>query len=349
MKTSICFLSGAIASTMGILAATACEIQQANLVTIQSLTSGDRACYVEVLDDKGETKTEFATFDICEQDLVGKQVHLHYEFGEIVAEECNGDIECGLSETVMLITEVKLAKVSAAMDDNEGDETARTEKEQNFIDSTINSKSPLPILNSNELTLLATNLEDAKNQWFGLAGFLKVEQPPIFTEELQAYRKGWMAKNPAIAPFLGFWHNEESEGYRYSLNVFPAVEPGQVCILEYQPERSLLLTDEATGKTVKDLISAEILSLSVGQVQSGQLQSSEISTAITAIAREEYTLSETYDVELTSVLDNEGEMRVLAAAAPPALPEEFPQELAEVFTKTLAEQGCTETLPTENE
>lgn len=108
MRISIFCLSGAIASTIGVLTATACEIQLSNVVTIQGLTSGDRACYVEVLDHQGETTTQFATFEICEQDLIGKQVHLHYEPGEIVAEECNGDIECGFSETVMLITEAKL-------------------------------------------------------------------------------------------------------------------------------------------------------------------------------------------------------------------------------------------------
>lgn len=116
MRVSVFCLSGAIASTVGILAAAACEIQLSNTVTIQSLTVGDRACYVEALDHQGETTTQFATFDICGQDLVGKQVHLHYQPGEIVAEECNGNIECGLSEAVMFITEAKLLKVSSETD-----------------------------------------------------------------------------------------------------------------------------------------------------------------------------------------------------------------------------------------
>lgn len=116
MRISIFCLSGAIASTIGVLTAAACEIQLSNIVTIQGLTLGDRACYVDILNNQGETTMQFATFEICEQDLVGKQVHLHYEPGEIMAEECNGDIECGLSETVMLITEAKLAEVSSETD-----------------------------------------------------------------------------------------------------------------------------------------------------------------------------------------------------------------------------------------
>jgi hypothetical protein len=348
MRISIFCLSGTIASTIGVLTATACEIQLSNTVTIQGLTSGDRACYVDVLDNKGETTTQFATFEICEQDLVGKQVHLHYESGEILAEECNGDIECGLSETVMLITEAKLFEVSSEITEDENAEALSTETEQISPDLAISSEPLLPTLTADELTLLTTNSENAKNQWFALAGFMKVEQPPHFTEELQSYRQAWMATNPAIAPFLGFWHNEESEGYRYSLNIFPAAAPGQVCIFEYQPERSILLTDTVTGETVKDVISAEILSLSVGQVQSGQLQSSQISTATKAIARDEYMLSEAYDVESMGMMDDEGNMHVVAAAAPPTLPSEFPQELSAIFMETLAEQGCTDGLPEDN-
>lgn len=338
-------LSGSIVSIVGIIAVAACEIKGSDVVTIQALTAGDRACYVDILDEQGKTSTQFATFEICDRDLVGKKVQLHYESGEIVAEECNGDIDCGLSEIVMLITQVRLVDASSETNEQENGEAIPPETEQISRDLTISSAPLLPTLTTDELTQIATNSEDVKSQWFGRAGFLKVEQPPRFTEALQTYRQAWMAKNPEIAPFLGFWHGEDYQGDRYSLTIFPAAAPGQVCVLEFQPELSMLLTDEETGETVKDLIRAEILSLSVGRVQSGQLQSSQISTATKAIALDEYMLSEAYDVESMGIMDDEGNMHVVAAAAPPTLPEEFPQELSAVFAETLAEQGCTDGLP----
>gem|GEM_PF-1219846 len=73
--------------------------------TIQRLTAGDRACYVEVVDDAGQISTQYASFEICEQDLVGKRVNLTYEVGNILAASCQGNMDCGLSETVMLITQ----------------------------------------------------------------------------------------------------------------------------------------------------------------------------------------------------------------------------------------------------
>ena len=59
-------------------------------------------------------------------------------------------------------------------------------------------------------------------------------------------------------------------------------------------------------------------------------------------------LSEAYDVESMWVMDNEGNLHVVAAAAPPALQEEFPQELSATFMETLAEQGCTDGFPEDN-
>ncbi|WP_190553155.1 hypothetical protein [Trichocoleus sp. FACHB-591] len=87
---------------------------QPPIATIQRLTAGDRACYVELKDDSGKTSTEFAEFNICEQQLVGKRVRLTYESGNILAEACQGNLDCGKSETVMLISRADvLAPVNA--------------------------------------------------------------------------------------------------------------------------------------------------------------------------------------------------------------------------------------------
>ncbi len=89
------------------LGSTATASQPA-IATIQRLTAGDRACYVELTDDSGQTSTEYANFEICEQPLVGKRVRLTYESGNILAEACQGNPDCGQSETVMLITRAEV-------------------------------------------------------------------------------------------------------------------------------------------------------------------------------------------------------------------------------------------------
>jgi len=79
-----------------------------SVATILSLTGGDRACYVELLDTQGETTTELADFSICEQsELINQKVELVYEEANVLAAECQGDVDCGLSDRVMLITSVK--------------------------------------------------------------------------------------------------------------------------------------------------------------------------------------------------------------------------------------------------
>ncbi|HEY9628700.1 MAG TPA: hypothetical protein V6C84_15480 [Coleofasciculaceae cyanobacterium] len=87
---------------------------QPPIATIQSLTAGDRACYVELTDDSGQTSTELARFEICEQQLVGKRVSLTYESDKIQAEACQGNPDCEQSETVTLISRAEvLASVNA--------------------------------------------------------------------------------------------------------------------------------------------------------------------------------------------------------------------------------------------
>lgn len=82
--------------------------QQPTTGTIRSLSAGDRACYVEVVNDQGERFTEFANFEICEQNLVGQRVQLTYESGNIQAVSCQGNPDCADSETVMLITQAQV-------------------------------------------------------------------------------------------------------------------------------------------------------------------------------------------------------------------------------------------------
>jgi hypothetical protein len=85
------------------------KTQQLAVGTIQSLNLGDRACYVEITDDQGEQSTEFADFEICQQqDLIGQRVQLTYESGKIMAASCQGNPECAATETVMLIIKAEV-------------------------------------------------------------------------------------------------------------------------------------------------------------------------------------------------------------------------------------------------
>lgn len=81
---------------------------QPTVATVQKLTAGDRACYVDVIDAGGVYSTEYAAFEICEQDLVGRDVNLIYEPGSIIAVSCQGDPACSETETVMLITQAEI-------------------------------------------------------------------------------------------------------------------------------------------------------------------------------------------------------------------------------------------------
>ncbi|NJL87830.1 MAG: hypothetical protein HC886_20565 [Leptolyngbyaceae cyanobacterium SM1_1_3] len=102
------YLAAAIALVTPIVSGISPVKAQPTTGTVQSLTSGDRACYVEIADDSGAIFTRFADFEICEQDLVGQRVEFTYETASIIAESCQGNPECSESEQVMLITQAEV-------------------------------------------------------------------------------------------------------------------------------------------------------------------------------------------------------------------------------------------------
>ncbi|NEO86661.1 MAG: hypothetical protein F6J87_20745 [Spirulina sp. SIO3F2] len=63
--------------------------------TLQSLSAGDRACYLELVDSSGNPFTELGSFEICDQtDLIGRSVRLTLEEKSFLAESCQGDLDC---------------------------------------------------------------------------------------------------------------------------------------------------------------------------------------------------------------------------------------------------------------
>lgn len=68
-----------------------------------SLQAGDVACYAEV-EVAGEVQSLMADFLVCEQEaLVGKQVRWGWTEANVLAADCEGDMDCGRSDTVQLI------------------------------------------------------------------------------------------------------------------------------------------------------------------------------------------------------------------------------------------------------
>lgn len=85
-----------------------CVAKPVDANTITALTMGDRACYVDSIDNKGKTQVEMADFEICEQKaLINRQVIFTYTKENVMAAECQGNPECTKSETVNWISSIK--------------------------------------------------------------------------------------------------------------------------------------------------------------------------------------------------------------------------------------------------
>lgn len=78
---------------------------------VKSLQTGDRACYIELENAKGETSNEFASFELCEQEnLVGQRVRLTRKSAPIMAMSCQGRPDCKENETVNLIVKAEVTE-----------------------------------------------------------------------------------------------------------------------------------------------------------------------------------------------------------------------------------------------
>lgn len=69
-----------------------------------SLTPGDSACYAEI-DVDGDVRNEMADFSVCEQGeaWLGERVRFSWKEANVLAADCQGDMDCGRSDTVTLI------------------------------------------------------------------------------------------------------------------------------------------------------------------------------------------------------------------------------------------------------
>jgi hypothetical protein len=91
------------------------KLNNPTIATVKKMTAGDRACYVEMVDLQGKSSTQFANFSICEQEkqFIGQRVQLTYTVGKILAASCQGNIDCGKTDSVMLITKIRAPGATA--------------------------------------------------------------------------------------------------------------------------------------------------------------------------------------------------------------------------------------------
>jgi hypothetical protein len=89
---------------------------QGRLVDLQA---GDVACYAEI-EVAGESQILMADFPVCEQSaLIGQPVRFAWTQAQVLAADCEGDVDCGRSDTVDLIDRMMAVPTRAACGDGE--------------------------------------------------------------------------------------------------------------------------------------------------------------------------------------------------------------------------------------
>ena len=131
-------------------------------------------------------------------------------------------------------------------------------------------QATLPPLSAAELSQLSSEGANGIQSWIDIAGLGKVSPPAEFTTALQEIDQQQQAQNPVTAPFLGLWEGEPpASGYPYFLSIFPANEPDQVCIIEYQQGQQIAAEIEPATFTISKATVAQ------GNLLSPRLRSSQ--------------------------------------------------------------------------
>jgi len=75
-----------------------------------NLENGDVACYLTLVDARGKQFIEMGEFSLCFQkpSPIGRRVQLTYEFANVLADECQGNPDCGKSQRVALVTSIRM-------------------------------------------------------------------------------------------------------------------------------------------------------------------------------------------------------------------------------------------------
>lgn len=80
------------------------------LGTVVDMNAGDIACYLTLKDEQGAEFTEMAEFGLCDQPkaYLGRRVALTYTLGTVVSDACQGDPNCKKTQTVALVSSLKV-------------------------------------------------------------------------------------------------------------------------------------------------------------------------------------------------------------------------------------------------
>lgn len=82
---------------------------------LREAVSGDISCHLRLESDSGETFHESAVFELCEDaSLIGQRLKLSYSVENVLAESCQGDVDCGKSDRVVLVTSARVLGHAAA-------------------------------------------------------------------------------------------------------------------------------------------------------------------------------------------------------------------------------------------
>lgn len=80
---------------------------------LREAQAGDIACYLSLETADGTRFDESAVFEICDAPaLIGKRLKLSYSIENVLAAECQGDMDCGKSDQVVLVSAVEVLGVA---------------------------------------------------------------------------------------------------------------------------------------------------------------------------------------------------------------------------------------------
>lgn len=78
--------------------------------TVKKLTSGDLACYVTLIDNKGKSHNLYGDFGFCGQEkaYLNQKVRLTYKLTNIDSSQCAGRVPCNKKQRVNLVSKMEV-------------------------------------------------------------------------------------------------------------------------------------------------------------------------------------------------------------------------------------------------
>ena len=99
------------------------QVTKKTVGTVTATNSGDVACYLTLKDDRGVVFEEMAEFDICSQKppIKGKRVALAYTPQKVMSDECQGDLNCKKTRTVVLVSAARIIEAGSGPSSTKSD------------------------------------------------------------------------------------------------------------------------------------------------------------------------------------------------------------------------------------